>query len=176
MKTKSRIQMEDFKNALNQEIALYNSIERLLDQKRELIMQGDLETLVKIDNELEQLSQRARSLEQERLAIMVRMGRQGDTLREFIESLESGEDTQMLVHAREQLVKSVESIKNLSKTNRDLLTQSIRFIEQSISVIASILSPENPSYSDLRVNKGNQSDSTSTQNTLGISSTIIRDA
>ncbi len=146
MQKHTRIDMEDFKSILNQEIQLYSAIENSLDEKKDIIIKGDLDRLAQIDNELEKLSERAHDLEKERLSTMVRMGKEGDTLNEFISSLQSGEDTIMLEHAREQLIKTTESIKQLSKTNRDLLTQSIHFIEQSVNVIASILSPNGASY------------------------------
>lgn len=146
MRTPTRIEMEDFKHLLNQEITLHDGIEQCLKQKQEVIIQGDLATLATLDSTLENMTQQIRALEQERLALMVRMGREGETLREFIANLEHGEDAHVLDQARTQLIQVTNDIKSLSRSNRDLLTQSIRFIEQSVDFIASILAPEGASY------------------------------
>jgi flagellar biosynthesis/type III secretory pathway chaperone len=175
MRTINRIEMEDFKRILNEEITLYSEMEQYLAQKKQIIIQGDLNRLVQVDDELEKLTQRAQDLEQERIALMVSMGREGDTLRDFIASLETGEDTHLLTHARSQLVEATESIKTLSLTNRDLLTQSIRFIEQSVGVIASILTPEGASYTNLKNSSATATESRR-DNPYEIPSTISREA
>jgi hypothetical protein len=171
MKTPTRIEMQDFKRLLDSEIELYNRIEVLMAEKKQAIVLGDLDKLIQLDNVIEQLTEHARDLEKERLALMVQMGRDGETLREFIDSLESGEDAVMLNHARAQLINTMDGIKRLSKSNRDLLTQSIRFIEQSIDVIASILAPKGPSYKDIRTSGRNASESELNER-IGIPSTI----
>lgn len=176
MRTPNRIKMEDLKRILNEEIALYNRIEQHLAEKKQHIIQGNLEQLVQVDNELEKLSQQGKVLEQERLALMVSIGREGETLREFIASLESGEDSHLLNQARTRLIETTNSIKTLSKTNRDLLTQSIRFIEQSVNVIASILAPEGASYQDPRLTRQAQGDPSAIGNFSHSPSTISREA
>lgn len=150
MKTPTRIDMEDFKTILNDEIKVYNTMEKRLAQKKQVVVQGNLDELAKLDTELEQLTQRARDLEKERLAIMIRMGREGETLKEFIGSLQSGEDETILRQVQDKLVATTTEIRELSRTNRDLLTQSIRFVEQSVEVIAAMLAPEGAAYSNLR--------------------------
>lgn len=171
-----RIQMEDFKRVLNQEIEVHTDIEQLLAHKKETIVQGDLDTLAKLDTTLEKLTQRIRELEQERLALMVRMGNEGETLREFIDSLATGEDARLLAQAREKLVQATTEIKHLSQTNRDLLTQSIRFIEQSVDFIASILAPEGASYSNAPAGRRAVLDSHREYGTGGVPSTISHNA
>lgn len=174
MRVPNRIEMEDFKRLLNEEIEVYQTLEQCLDEKKQVIIRGDMDTLVAVDNQIERLTQQARDIEQKRLTLMVQMGREQETLREFINSLKHGEDTESLRHAREKLIRATEGIQRLSKTNHDLLTQSIRLIEQSVDFIASILSPEGPGYSHKRtLNKltpENQHDPSLTQ-----ASTICRD-
>lgn len=175
MRSPSRIEIEEFKTILNEEIALYHDLELQLEQKKQILATNDLDALVRIDTEIEKLNERGRELEQKRLASMVRMGQGASTFREFIASLESGEDTLFLERARVQLTRSIEEIRKLSRANVDLLTQSIRFVEQSVETIASILAPESPAYSNPRI--GNRS-STEKQlkETCGIPSTICREA
>ena len=153
MRPPTRIEMEDFKTILNHEIQVHNNIERYLSRKKDVIIKGDLDALTQVDNALESLTQQARELEKERLAIMVQMGREGETMKAFLKSLKTGEDTEILAHAREQLAVTTQEIKKLSLTNRDLLTQSIRFIEQSVEVIATMLAPEGSAYTNLRINR-----------------------
>ncbi len=176
MKQITQVEIEDFKTVLDTEIAVYSKMERCLEHKKQIIIQGDLDALVKMDTEIENLHEQAQSLEKERLAIMVKMGREGETLKEFIASLETGENSHILEQTRSRLIQSVEGIKKLSHTNQDLLTQSISFIEQSINVIASILAPDGPSYNNIRVGNKKMADHNSSGEGQIIPSTICRDA
>lgn len=174
MKPPRRIEMEDFKQILDQEIEIHTAMEQYLEQKKTAIIQGDLNTLMAIDDELEKMTQRIRELEKDRVALMVEMGREGETLKTFIASLESGEDSRILEEARTKLLHATQQIKSLSATNRDLLTQSIRFIEQSVNFIASILAPEGSSYTHLQ--PGRTTGESKPDPQCDIPSTISREA
>lgn len=173
MNKPNRLQMEEFKTLLNQEITLHEEIETKLKDKKTTLVSGDLKQLADLDDQLEKLTERARNLEKERLRQMVVMGREGETLKQFIHTLNSGEDRQFLENARHRLVQTIESIQHQSRANRDLLTQSIHFIEQSVNVIASLLAPEATSYN-------NRPGRPTRNNTMSIpmqgTSTISRDA
>jgi flagellar biosynthesis/type III secretory pathway chaperone len=168
--------IEDLKQNLDQEIAVHNELGEYLEQKRQAIIHRDLDALARIDTELERLTQNIGKLEQERMRLMFRMGRQSQTLREFIASLASTEDSTMLNRSREKLVSTTKEIKRMSHNNRDLLSQSIRLVEQSVRLIASLLAPEGAAYS--KYSKGKQHGSQNGSNELSYwhSSTINREA
>ncbi len=147
MTTYTSEQMQAMKALLDEEITLYGQIETLLGEKKPLIVKGDLEALFQLDTQLEALTERARNLEQERLEMMNRMGQaRTQTLKDFITTVDHAQYKNAFGEARAQLTQSVENIQQLSQANQDLLTQSIRFIEQSVGVIAGMLAPPEPCY------------------------------
>lgn len=163
-------ELEAFKALLNEEIVLHQTIEQRLEEKKQIIIRGDLVALTDLDDQLEALSRQALELEESRLAMMIQMGRDDATLKEFIASLRDENDTRLLEHAREQLVTTTQNIRDLCRTNTDLITQSIRLIEQSVGFIASILAPGGASYANPADRRSQMAPPAPTA-----SSTIIRD-
>jgi len=163
-------ELEAFKMLLNEEISLHQTIETRLEEKKQVIIKGDLDALTNLDDQLEELSRQALELEESRLAMMIQMGRDEVTLKEFIGSLRDENDTRLLEHAREQLVTTTQNIRELCRSNQDLISHSIRMIEQSVGFISSILSPGGASYTN-----PNDRRSQSNTPTPTASSTIIRD-
>lgn len=169
-----RIAMEDFKGILNEEIQVYNRVEKVLAEKKDIIIRGNVEELNRIDVQLEQLMQQAHHLEKSRLAVMLQFGRERESLRDFISSLEDDNDSRLLEQSRRQMIQVTQNIKSLSDTNRTLLTQSIRLIEQSVQIIASLLAPEGAAYSNPVAQK--PLDERTVPIPALMSSTIIREA
>lgn len=140
-----RQDLDELKEILNEEIAFYTQVEEKMGLKKAYVIQGNVEELVRIDQEMIALTQKTTELEKKRIAVMIRMGREKQTLKEFIDCLDV-QDIRPFREARQRLSRVVESVKDLNQQNQNLLKLSLRWIESSVETIARLLAPEGAAY------------------------------
>ena len=137
--------LTELKGILSQEIQSYEALEKMMTHKKALLIAGKAEELSRLDQDLLRITQKVTELEQKRMTLLVQMGHQNQTLHEFIRTLDI-QDSRNFMEARQRLVRVVDNVKTLNETNRTLLDLSLKWIESSVEVIASLLVPEGASY------------------------------
>lgn len=140
-----RQDLDALKEILNEEIDFYTQIEEKMSRKKTVVIQGNVEELLRLDQEMIALGQRTAELEQRRIAVMIKMGRENQTLKDFIGGLDST-DMGPFKDARKRLCRVVESVRDLNNQNQTLLKMSLRWIESSVETIAKLLVPEGAAY------------------------------
>ncbi len=174
MITPTATDIEAIQALLGQEIEVYQAFEGYLDQKRQIVVKGDLDALTRIDTEMEKLLHRSKQLEADRVEALRRLGREGQTLKEFIASLAWPEAATQLETQRIELLGLIKKVQELSMANQTLLSLSIKIIEQSVGYIASVLSPSGVSYAD--PNTSRPAAAENAEAGYGVSTTISREA
>jgi hypothetical protein len=94
-------------------------------------------------------------LERGRIALLIHMGHKDKSLKDFIECLDVN-NAQPFIEARQRLVRVVENVRELNTESRSLLELSVKWIEDSVSLIAQLLMPEASSYSPVMDKKQNK--------------------
>ncbi len=130
---------------LNKQADIYSEIEEKMVQKQHVLVEGNPDKLVSTDQVLTGLAQKIARLEEERIALLIKMGHPNESLKEVIETLPSGE-AESLSQCRNRLVKGIERVKGENDKARSLLNLSIRWVEDTVELIANALAPEAGSY------------------------------
>jgi len=146
-------QFSTLQNLLNGEADCYAQAVERMRTKKEALLKNDLDTLEKTDQELMALHQRARSLEQKRLQLTGEMGYHDIPLSELIPQLPA-EYAGVLAQTRKRLISLVRELEQLNRNHVDLLTLSLKWVEESVTVIAEILTPQAASYGAQTGKKG----------------------
>lgn len=140
--------LEPLESCLTRMMVLYEQLEQRMHEKRDAIIQGNLDNLLAIDTRVAQLTQETQRQEVQRLAMMPELGYSSDCpLTIVIEEAANRDEQLRLKNLRNQLRLSVERVSTLSQSNQDLLNQSLRFVEQSMTMISELVSPAGASYS-----------------------------
>lgn len=130
---------------LEDEIRQYEAAAEKLTRKNEMLATGKPEGLGKLDRELLTLSQKAAQLEQDRRAIMAKLGHANQTLSDLIPTLPA-QQIPRFAHSRERLISAITTADSLNRDNRDLLTISLHWLQETIEIIANAITPEAASY------------------------------
>ena len=130
---------------LEDEIRQYTAAADKMIRKNEMLAAGQPQGLGKLDRELLTLSQKAAQLEKDRRALMTRMGHDGQTLSDLIPTLPQ-QEIPRFTDCRERLISAIKTADSLNRDNRDLLTISLQWLQDTIEIIANAITPEAASY------------------------------
>ena len=140
--------LEPLESCLTRMLVLYEQLEQHMQTKRDAIIQGNLDALLAIDTQVIQLTQQTQAQENTRLALMPELGYEPTCpLSTVIDHIPEADTQLRLNRLRHDLRLSVERVNTLSVNNQDLLSQSLRFVEQSMTLISELVSPAGASYS-----------------------------
>lgn len=137
--------IETLKTILTQQEAVYADVEERIHQKRQALIEGSVHQLAEIDQELVSLGQRMSRLEAERMELMSTMGYVNKPLAELIPDLPS-EQAAELRDLRIRLRARIYNVRSANDQARSLLDLSIKWIEDTVEVIAKAVMPEAASY------------------------------
>lgn len=149
----NRPQLEPLIHLLHQELQAYKAIEQKMAEKKRVLIQGDTDALSRVDQALMALGQKTIEIEEKRLKLMKTMGTPSQTLQGLIDGLDA-EQASPLVEARQRLLRTVDSIRDLNQQNQSLLDLSINWIASTVDTIARHLTPESSCYNAKGVKKG----------------------
>ncbi len=138
-------QIEMLKTILTHQEAVYADVEDRIHQKRRVLIEGDVHRLAGIDQELATLAQQVTRLEQERMGLLTRMGYADQPLSEVISRLPV-EEAAHLRDLRTRLRARIDNIRTANDQARSLLDLSIKWIEDTVEIIAKVVMPEAASY------------------------------
>ncbi len=130
---------------LAEEICQYEAVSERLTRKSQVLAANKPKQLAQIDRELLALSRKATQLEQERQRTMTQIGCPNWSLTELIAHLPPKQASRF-TQSRERLRQAVQNTADLNRDNRDLLDLSLRWIQETVEIIANALAPEGASY------------------------------
>ncbi|OGI01628.1 MAG: hypothetical protein A2Y25_05665 [Candidatus Melainabacteria bacterium GWF2_37_15] len=145
-----RKEILELEQILEQEITACSELEKYITEKKNCLVKGDLEGLIKTDIELEKYNEAIIKLEEKRKEIYP------DNPPLHIKTL------------KEKLKKKLTKIENQNTINAELLKHALKVIEGSILSITKVLVPESSSYNSKgKINKDEN---------IGIISSIVHEA
>lgn len=138
-------QAELLHRVLSEQILQYQAIQTLLERKRDIVVSGQPQDLQAVDRELLSLSHKVAQLEQERQVFQVENGYSDWTLEQLLRQAPLS-CVARLREARDQLIRLLQDTEQLNRENRELLSLSLQWIQDTVSVIAKAVEPEGSSY------------------------------
>lgn len=138
-------QLDALQATLQEEICQHQLAGEKLQEKQACLLANRPQELLRLDQELMQLARKTARLEAQRMQQLQALGHPQATLRQFIETLEPGR-AQPFIDARRRLIRAVDEVARLNQHNRELIDLSLKWIQDSVEVIAGILTPEAASY------------------------------
>lgn len=140
----------------------YQDVAAAMVEKKEKIIIGKTDELLRVDQQLLTLQQQAQTLEEERLELFSQAQCQDLSLEEIIQSLQ-GPVRQRLTEQRQILLRLVKNVETLNKENRRLLNHSVDWIAKAVETVVGAVAPEGSAYTA----KGNKTSTGHTTNPQG---------
>jgi hypothetical protein len=138
-------QLNILQDILNRQAEVYAQVEERMAEKRKILVEGTPHRLATLDQELTALIQKATILERERMDWLTEMGYEDQTLRQVIASL-NPIWAKPLNDLRDRLLRQMANIQETNRESRSLLDLSIKWIEDTVEVIAQAIAPEAGAY------------------------------
>jgi len=132
-------------NLLEEETRQYEAASVKLREKQDVLIANTPKKLPRLDQELTAISHKTRQLEQQRLSLMSELGHPNQTLSQFITALDP-QTAATFIPSRDRLLKTAQETTRLNQDTRDLLQLSMQWIQDTVELIANVLTPEAASY------------------------------
>ena len=130
---------------LDEETTQYETVVQKLREKQDILIANKPKLLGRIDQELMALSRKAAQTEGKRRTLMSELGYPNHTLSQLIETLEPKAAT-IFSRSRDRLMRAALDARQQNGDTQDLLNLSLQWIQDTVELIASVLSPEAASY------------------------------
>lgn len=130
---------------LEAETAQLEQARQKLDMKRQILVSGKALHLAPLDRELMALSRKSQELAREREALTQQLGTANEPLKAFISRLPA-QHIPAFSRVREKLQRAAMDVERLNQENRDLLSLSLHWIQDTVEIIAASLAPESACY------------------------------
>ena len=132
----------ELEKILEQEISACSKLGKYITDKKDFLIQGNIEGLIKTDIELEKYNSAIEKLEEKRKQLYP----DNSLLNQIIENIEEKSKTRHIKNLKDKLNSLLVNIQKQNNINADLIKHSLNIIENSISSITNILVPENFFY------------------------------
>lgn len=132
----------ELEKILEQEIEACSKLEQYVSDKREYLVKGDIENLIKTDMELEKYNVTVQKLEEKRK----RMFPESAAISEIIDKMEEKSRAEYIEGLKDKLKNSLLNIEKENNISAELIKQSLRVVESSILSITRVLVPESTHY------------------------------
>lgn len=173
-------QLKDLEDILARQTLTYQRVAEAMDQKRRILVSGQFNHLLTVDQQLGQLAQETLNLENQRLSVMTQAGIENATLGGLITEIrakqiqtESEYPVTRLEDARRQLNQVIQDVQALNVNNQKLLNLSLHWVEDTVRVVTNAVRPEGASY-DAQGTKIKNRSKTNPYSTIP-QSTFVRD-
>lgn len=130
--------LDEISVIIKKQIDIYKNIKDLYNEKRNILIAGDLTLLEKTDNEIIIKASEVNKYEKRRQTICNELGinQNGGNLSEIINyGLNNGYDAQNFINMKETINSLVDEIKELDKINRALISKTSEIIDSTIKII-----------------------------------------
>lgn len=168
--------LEVLEDLLRRETQTYHQVIDVMRDKSQLIADGNYHELAQCDQKLLALGQSTIMLEQERIQLLQRYSQVDIPLNQLISQLGTdrslSQQKNRLQETRLHLLEAIESIRLLNLDHRRMLTQSSKWVSETLKLVQVHNTPDSASYqaTGKKVTKGKPNA------TNPIQSTVIRDA
>ncbi len=125
-------------NIVEKQIKLYENIKNLYNEKRNILIAGDLTLLEKADNQIIVLANEVNSCEKERLILCEALGinKENTSLSEVIKYAKANNyNCEKLFEMKENIKILIGEIEELDKINRALISKTSEIIDNTIKII-----------------------------------------
>lgn len=146
-------QLSELESVLARQTETYQLVAQAMGEKCRVLVEGDYQGLMAIDQNLGRLGQETLTLESQRLQLMESAGLKNATLGGLITQIRSQEvqtennyPVARLEDARRQLNQVIQDVQALNVNNQKLLNLSLHWIEDTVKVITNAVRPEGASY------------------------------
>lgn len=139
------IDITKLEEILEEELKIYQDIEKGVIEKKEVLIKGDMEKLAQIDVELENHAGLVKKLEAQRIELS-----NNKNLNTLFESYKAQnvEITKALT-LKEKIEIMAKNIKKINDINAELIKHSLQLVESSIGIIIKALVPEINAYDSM---------------------------
>lgn len=165
-------QLNTLLDLLENETRQLESAREQLNAKQQILVSGKHQQLAAVDRTLMAISKKAQELAKERVELTQRMGCSQQTLKALIPQMPA-HYIPRFTSARDHLQRAALDVERLNRENRDLLTLSLQWVQDTVTVIAAALNPESASYTAAGTRKTKQGP---TDDQMPVQSTVIRSA
>lgn len=141
----NRATLDALRNVLAEEVRQYETVIEKLVKKKEILVSGKPQTLGQLDRELVSLNQKAVQLEKQRQLIMQSLNCENMTLEKLITHM-GPVDARNFSELRYRLRRAVQDVVQLNQESKDLLNLTLKWIHETVEMIASAITPEAASY------------------------------
>lgn len=140
----------ELEKILEQEIEACSKLEKYITDKKDFLVKGDIDGVMKTDNELEKYNSAIEKLEEKRQQLYP----DKSTLSEIIQTIEEKNRAKNIENLKDRLNEMLKKTQKQNDINAELIKHSLNIIESSISSIINVLVPENSIYNNKgKVNK-----------------------
>ena len=139
-------QLLELEAILTNQLDVYSGLEKLVLEKKNYLVKGDIESLKKVDIEIEKNSLVLKDLEFKRTQVNKMFGKGNILLSEVIKSITDKEQADRLEKIGHNLKRCILNIKKYNEMNSRLIEHGLKMIEQSVSTISRVLVPESSAY------------------------------
>lgn len=161
-------QLSELLRLLESETRQMEAARDQLNIKRQILVEGKPKELVAIDRQLLALSKKANELAREREALTLQLGCPQETLKSMIPRMPAQFIPRFRL-VRDQLQRAAMDVEQLNRENRELLNLSLKWVQDTVEVIANALNPEGASYTPQggkKTKQGVPNDMAPTQSTV----------
>lgn len=138
------VNLLELENFINKEIESYSELEYYLVQKKNALINSDLEQLKNIDTSIRETFDKIKRLAEQRLVLT------GDKkIYDFLFDLKNDINKKRILSKSNKLKNKAKSIKKLDFINTELLKHSMKMVEGTVDVIVSAFKPQVSSYNNL---------------------------
>ena len=162
-----KMDLVEIENILDEEIQVYLSIEKCEQEKKKILIKGDIDALVKVDEQIYNYSSVVKNLAERRKKYYKNLGIERTSLSEIIDKTMSFDKVRAenINEKRNKILEILKSIYKLDSTNKELVSHSLKLVKASVNLIVKSLNPGMNSYT----RTGRINENTATQ---GLSSII----
>lgn len=139
-----RKEILELETLLQQEIDACSKLEGYIDDKRQYLVKGDIESIMSVDVELEKYNSALEKLEEKKHQLYP----EKSSLTEIIEGIQEKNQAARLNSLKNKLGGSLQNIQKQNNINAELIKHSLKVIEGSINSIVNVLVPESSSYNN----------------------------
>lgn len=142
------IELKEIENILDEEIQVYLSIEKCEQDKKDILIKGDINALVQIDEQIYKFGSVVKDLAIKRKSFYKNMGSEHTSLSEIIEKTRAYDKIQaeIIKEKRNKIMDLLKNIYRLDSTNKELVKHSLKLVKASVNLIVKSLNPGMNSY------------------------------
>lgn len=154
--------LENLHQNLDEQAEVFSCLIEFAQNKKQAIVKNDTALLQSYLSEENEIIGRSQRLSKERdkllgdIAFVLNVKKNTVTLSELIDLINSPQDKERLISSKERLISLLNDLKQINDLNEELINCSLEYIDYSMNILRSYLSPE-PSYYDCGGNEINSS-------------------